>query len=358
MKYEYWFANIKGIGDKRKYEIRRGISSAKELYNIEEKGLHKLKLQEKELNCILESRRTWDVEKEYFQLEIKQVHFLTRMCKDYPQKLNEIASPPYALYVKGQLPREDVLSVAIVGARECSPYGERMARQFAEALASEGVQIISGMARGVDGISQKGALEAGGKTFAILGSGVDVCYPKEHIRIYMEMQENGGLISERPLGTQPLAQFFPARNRIISGLADVLLVIEAKERSGSLITADMALEQGKDVYALPGPTSSQLSRGCHELIKQGAGILLSPKDLLEDLGILYKNKIGNLTENKNSLESRENIVYSCLDFEPKNLGQLSMMTNLTIPVLLNILIGLELKGYIQEVSKNYYVKVK
>ena len=137
-----------------------------------------------------------------------------------------------------------------------------------------------------------------------------------------------------------------------------LLVIEAKERSGSLITADMALEQGKDVYALPGPTSSQLSRGCHELIKQGAGILLSPKDLLEDLGILYKNKIGNLTENKNLLESRENIVYSCLDFEPKNLGQLSMMTNLTIPVLLNILIGLELKGYIQEVSKNYYVKVK
>ena len=358
MKYEYWFANIKGLGDKLKYKIRARMLSAKELYYIEETGLRRLGLQEKECISIRESVKQWDLEKEYHKLNLEKVHFLTRMSKDYPTKLKDIDSPPYALYVKGKLPREDVLSVAIVGARECSPYGERMAHQFAEALASEGIQIISGMARGIDGISQSSALAAGGKTFAVLGCGVDVCYPGEHKRLYAEIQGNGGVISERSLGTQPLAQFFPARNRIISGLADVVLVIEAKERSGSLITADMALEQGKDVYALPGPASSRLSRGCHELIKQGAGILLSPKDLLEDLGILYKNKKGNLTENKISLESQENMVYSCLNFEPKNLGQISMVTNLTIPVLLNVLFDLELKGYIQEVSKNYYVKVK
>lgn len=358
MKYEYWFANIKGIGDKLKYELRKKVLSAKELYYIEETRLKKLGIQEKGCISILESVKRWEVEKEYDKLEHEKVHFLTRMSKDYPTRLQNIPAPPYALYVKGELPKEDILSVAIVGARECSPYGERMAQQFAEALAGEGIQIISGMARGIDGISQRGALDVGGKTFAVLGCGVDICYPNEHKRLYTEMQENGGVISERPLGTQPLAQFFPARNRIISGLADAVLVIEAKERSGSLITADMALEQGKDVYALPGPASSRLSRGCHELIKQGAGILLSPKDLLEDLGILYKNKKGNFTENKILLESQENMVYSCLNFEPKNLGQLSMETNLTIPVLLNVLFDLELKGYIQEVSKNYYVKVK
>ena len=137
-----------------------------------------------------------------------------------------------------------------------------------------------------------------------------------------------------------------------------MIVIEAKERSGSLITADMALEQGKDVYALPGPASSSLSRGCHALIKQGAGILLSPKELLEDLGFMYKNKQRNFEENKISLESQENMVYSCLDFEPQNLGQLSATTNLEIPTLLNVLMDLELKGYIQQVSKNYYVKLK
>lgn len=358
MKYEYWFANIKGLGDKHKWDIRQRVETAKELYIIEETGWKRLGIPLKERKLMKESIEQWDLEEQYKKLKEQNVHFLTRKSKNYPKKLQVISSPPYALYIKGELPNENKLSVAIVGARECSPYGERMARLFSETLASEGVQIISGMARGIDGIGQKGALIAGGKTFAVLGCGVDVCYPAEHKRLYTEIQGHGGVISEKPLGTQPLAQFFPARNRIISGLADVILVIEAKERSGSLITADMALEQGKEVYALPGPANSLLSKGCHELIRQGAGILLSPEDLLEELGILYKNKIKNFEENKILLETHENMVYSCLDFEPKNLGQISMITNLTIPVLLNVLFDLELKGYIQEVSKNYYIKVK
>lgn len=233
-----------------------------------------------------------------------------------------------------------------------------MAKKFAKGLAQAGIQIISGMARGIDSYAQRGTLEAGGESYAVLGCGVDVCYPRDAIGLYMDLQENGGVISEFPIGTKPLPQHFPARNRIISGLADAVLVIEAKEKSGSLITADMALEQGKDVYALPGPINSELSKGCNVLIKQGAGVLLSPEELLEDWGFY-----GGKNQQKNNLmkfplESEENIVYSCLGFYPKNLEQLLNMTSYSVSELLNILTGLELKGYIKEISKNNYVIVE
>ena len=250
------------------------------------------------------------------------------------------------------------MTVAIVGARECSPYGESMARRFAKSLASVGIQVVSGMARGVDSAGQSGALEGGGESFAILGCGVDICYPREAIGLYMDLQENGGVISEFPIGTKPLPQHFPARNRIISGLADAVLVIEAKEKSGSLITADMALEQGKDVYALPGPINSKLSRGCNLLIKQGADLLLSPEELLEEWGFSFSKNQQKKGLIKFPLESEENIVYSCLDFHPKNLEQLLGMTKYSVSELLDILVSLELKGVIKEVSKNYYAIVE
>lgn len=233
-----------------------------------------------------------------------------------------------------------------------------MAKRFAEELASCGIEVISGMAKGIDGVSQRAAIDAGGKTYAILGCGVDICYPREHFDLYQHIQENGGIISEQPPGTSPLPQHFPARNRIISGLADIILVMEAQEKSGSLITADMALEQGKDVYALPGSIDSNLSWGCHNLIKQGAGILLSPKELIEELGIFHKTKMKKVTENEIALETPEKLVYSCLDFEPKNLGRILELTGLTIPILMDALVNLELKGYIREISKNHYVKIK
>ena len=169
---------------------------------------------------------------------------------------------------------------------------------------------------------------------------------------------SGGIISEQPIGVQPQRNFFPARNRIISGLADIVLVIEAKKESGSLITADMALEQGKDVYALPGNITSCLSEGCNQLIKQGADILISPDELLKDLGIFHDEKFGKLAENKIVLESTEKLVYSCLDFEPRSLNVLLEQTRLQISALLDHLVVLQLKGYVREVSKNYYVKVK
>lgn len=358
MKYEYWFANIETIGNKRKIAIREQITSAKDLYYIEETKLKKLVKEEEVCHRILKSVKEWKLNAEYEKLLKKEVECITIQDPRYPEKLKKISSSPYAIYVKGRLPKEDKFSVAIVGARNCTPYGAAMARRFAEELAQCDVQIISGMAMGIDGVSQRAAIEAGGTSFGILGCGADICYPRENIQLYKDLWDKGGIISEQPLGKRPLAQFFPARNRLISALSDVVLVIEAKEKSGSLITADMALEQGKDVFALPGPINSELSKGCHYLIKQGAGILISPQDLVEDLGMFHKKNIKNSNENKILLESEENIVYSCLDFEPKNLNQLCRMTDMSVQKLLNILVDLELRGYIGEVSKNYYVKVK
>ena len=358
MKYEYWFANLMKISCKRKMEIRQVIKSAKELYYIEETALKQHVEDEKERALILDSVRTWKLDEEYQKLEQKQVQFVTMLNAEYPKRLRNIPSPPYALFVKGKLPEEDRRSVAIVGARECTPYGETMAREFAKTLAREGVQIISGMARGVDSAGQSGALEVGGVSFGVLGCGVDICYPREKIGLYMKLQAQGGVLSEFPLGTNPLPQYFPARNRIISGLADTILVIEAKEKSGSLITADTALEQGKDVYALPGPINSRLSMGCNRLIRQGAGILLSPEELLAELGICQVNKKENDEQIKILLETTENLVYSCLGLQPQNLDYLFNVTKIPISELLDVLMRLQLKGVVKEISKNYYVRMK
>lgn len=358
MKYEYWFANIKGISNARKRQIRQGMKSIEMLYYIEETELKRMDLKEKEHQAILYSIRDWKLEEEYQKLEQKEVQLITIVDPMYPKRLLELSNAPYTLYLKGKFPEEEKMTVAIIGARECSYYGERMAKKFAQAFAQEGIQIVSGMARGIDSIGQWAALEAGGQSFAVLGCGVDICYPKSEWHLYNKLQGQGGVISEFPPGTSPLPQHFPARNRIISGLSDAIMVIEAKERSGSLITADMALEQGKDVYALPGPVDSHLSQGCNELIRQGAGILLSPEEALEELGFFKQNQSEKCFDKKIILETAENIVYSCLDFYPQNIEQLVSKTKLPVSELLNILMSLELRGVIQQISKNYYVRMK
>ena len=213
MKYEYWFANLMKISCKRKLELRQVIKTAEELYYIEETVLKQYVEDEKERALILDSIRSWKLEEEYQKLEQKEAWFVTILDERYPERLKNIPSPPYALFVKGSLPSEDRRAVAIVGARECTPYGEMMAKEFAKILAREGVQIISGMARGVDSAGQSGALEVGGTSFGVLGCGVDICYPREKIELYMELQEQGGVISEFPIGTNPLPQYFPTPAR-------------------------------------------------------------------------------------------------------------------------------------------------
>lgn len=209
--------------------------------------------------------------------------FITPFEKEYPDKLKNIPDAPAGLYVRGKVPAESEITVAVVGARDCSEYGRYVAEELGSFLGKSGVTVVSGMARGIDGISQWAALEAGGTSIGILGCGVDICYPARNRALFDRLSEQGTIISEYPPGTPPRPMNFPARNRIVSGLADAVVVIEARCRSGTLITVDMALEQGKEVFVVPGRVTDRLSDGCNRLIKQGAAIMLSPEELLEEL---------------------------------------------------------------------------
>lgn len=232
----------------------------------------------------------------YIDLIKKEVHWTHLLSKDYPKRLKNIPDPPLMLFYRGKLPEEDVPSVAIIGARECSAYGEKVASVFAKELSIEGIQIISGMARGIDGISQRNSIDAGGSTFGILACGVDVVYPKENEDIYKAILKDGGLISEFEPGTMPVRTYFPSRNRIISGLSDIVLVVEARKKSGTYITVTQALEQGREVFAVPGRITDALSDGCNSLLASGAGIALNSNVLLEEL----KNKHFVLKSNSSS----------------------------------------------------------
>ena len=369
MIYEYWLAGIKEITDLKKQKLREVYGSGKAIYYIEETKLDKLRfLNEKDVAILKNAKKDTKLEEKWRRTEEKRIQFIPYFLKTYPEKLKYITDPPYALYVLGQLPDEKRKSAAIVGARNCTAYGEQMALQYGKSLAEAGIQIISGMARGIDGAGQRGALNSSwakesGVTYAVLGCGVDVCYPRDHIGLYMDIIEHGGgILSEFPPGTPPLAMNFPMRNRNISGLSDAVLVMEARIRSGSLITADMALEQGKDVYALPGPLDSPLSAGCNHLIQQGAGILLNPKNLLEEWGIetnvLCRNTEIKNEKNKKVLESTDDLVYSCVGLYPKNVDQIAQESRVEIRKLMSILVTLELQGYIREITKNYYIRIK
>lgn len=218
---------------------------------------------------------------------------------EFPDVLREIPDPPLGIYWKGRLPDRDRPAVAIIGARMSSAYGRSQARDFAIELARNGIQIISGMARGIDGIAGLAALEVSDDSFAVLGSGVDVCYPEENKELYQRLCLRGGVISEFPPGTEAVRTNFPQRNRIISALSQVVLVVEAREKSGTLITVDMAIEQGRDIFALPGRVTDRTSHGCNELIRQGAFIATSPDDLLT---FLYSETAEHVRERHQAME--------------------------------------------------------
>lgn len=219
------------------------------------------------------------------------------------------------------------------------------------------MQIISGLARGIDGSAHKGAIDGGGRTFAVMGCGADICYPRQNEKLYQLMAEGcGGIISEFPLGTPPYACNFPRRNRIISGLADLVLIIEAKSKSGSLITAGCALEQGKIVYALPGRVGDVLSEGCNRLIADGAGVADCVESILDELKITDEEKKDFRPKSKISLASEEEMVYSCLDLQPKNIEEIFQEIPMDYRKILEILLKLELDGLIEEPEKNYYAK--
>lgn len=273
MNYAYWFSNIAGICNRTKNKLILAAGSAEELYFLPESQLKKIPDVETEVLDRLIQARKKETQPAYEKLCEAGIAFFSLEDTAYPEKLRGIPDPPYALYVKGRLPDEVQKSVAVVGARMCSEYGRAAALQLARRLAAQGICVVSGMARGIDTAGHMGALEADGITCAVLGCGVDICYPKSNTQLYHDILQKGCILSEYPPGTPPQPGLFPQRNRIISGLSDVVVVVEARERSGSLITADQALEQGRDVYAVPGRMYDSLSVGCNGLIRQGAGII-------------------------------------------------------------------------------------
>ena len=329
MIYEYWLAGIEGISNLKKRKLREVYGNGKAIYYIEETNLKKHTfLNEKDIERLKKAKKTVNLEMQWEKSVKKKIKFVPYFSDNYPKKMKVITDPPYALYVLGSLPDENVKSAAIVGARNCTSYGEQMALQYGKCLGHAGVQVISGMARGIDGAGQRGALNGDGTTFAVLGCGVDVCYPRENIGLYMDIQKKGGIISEFPPGTEPLARNFPMRNRIISGLADLVLIVEACEKSGSLITAQWALDQGNAVFAVPGPVNEERSMGCHKLIYDGAGIAYTPEILLREMGIEYENPVKIKTKNDLGLATDLKLVYSCLDLRPKSMDFLIQKTGL------------------------------
>ena len=289
----------------------------------------------------------------------KEIRCAEKNSSIYPERLRKIPGMPERMYYIGRFPDDSKPTAAIVGARLCSPYGRIQAFKYGRFLSEHGVQVISGMASGIDSEGHKGAMEGGTPTFAVLGNGVDICYPASSRSIYRRIPEkNGGILSEYEPGTRGRAYFFPARNRIISGLADLVLVVEAKEKSGSLITAACALEQGKTVYAIPGAVNDELSRGCHKLIYDGAGIAYTPEVLLDEWGLSVKKKTNFSGKTKLGLATDLDLVYSCLDLRPKNLDQIIRKTGLSPGKTAGILSQLILMGLVRETGRQYYIRLE
>lgn len=268
--YKYWLMNVKGFGKKRKLSLLQKFGSAEEIFAAKEKVLCAA-AGETVAGKIQESKKDWDIFTEYEKLCGQKIKFTCYGDTDYPDRLSEIPDAPFALYYQGHLPSDEIPAVAVIGARACSEYGVYAAKEFGSKLAEMGIQIISGLAMGIDGIAQEAALTANGESFGVLGCGVDICYPKSNRHLYEKCRQQGGVLSEYPPGTEPKAALFPPRNRIISGLSDIVVVVEAREKSGTLITVDMALEQGREVFAVPGRITDSLSRGCNRLFRQGRG---------------------------------------------------------------------------------------
>ncbi len=302
--------------------------------------------------------RSCELAAEYDHLVNQDIHMYLRGDSDFPEKLKNIPDSPCALFVKGKLPPPAVPAIAIVGARKATSHGRWLAEKLAGELAVCGLIVISGMAEGIDGSGHRGALDAGGLTYAVLGCGVDICYPQCHEKLYKEICKTGGVISEYPLGTQGLPYHFPKRNRIISALSDIVLVVEAREKSGSLITVSYALEQGRDVMAVPGRPDDVFSYSCNRLIREGAGVCTCTDDILTQLDLMVppEERISDSAAKLATLNESETSVYNLLSGTPLHTDELIIRTGLSYSQLIQILISLELKGLATNPSNNMYQK--
>jgi DNA processing protein len=282
-------------------------------------------------------------------------HIIMLADSDYPQALLNITDPPLLLYVKGRLDLLNHSALAIVGSRNATPQGNSNAEAFAKSLSDAGLCIISGMAHGIDAAAHRGALKGQGSSIAIVGTGLDKVYPAANRDLAHALAEHGAIISEFPLGTPPLASNFPRRNRIISGMSIGCLVVEASLQSGSLITARLALEQGRDVFAIPGSIHAPQSKGCHALIKQGAKLVEAAQDILEELGGLIVKPEISLSQPATS--SAEGELLGHLGFDPTNIDTLAERSGLTVSQLSAMLLTLELEGRVSALPGGLYQRI-
>lgn len=360
-----WFAWSKkeDIGYKETANLLNYYGSIEEILKVKSKEIKSLEwLSDSAKVAIL---KDIDLEKEnelYEKMIKKGVNFVIQEDVNYPKRLINMYDPPWFLYYVGELPENDYPSVAIIGARACSAYGSEAARNLAKDLAKNKIQVISGLAKGVDGYAHRGAIEGKGKTFGVIGSGVNICYPRENYQLYHDVENQGGILSEYPMGSPALPFHFPMRNRIIAGLSDGILVVEAKEKSGTLITVDCGLEQGKDIYALPGKMTDELSIGCNKLIQNGAKLIQSTNDIIEELIDLYPFLKQNKKKSKqvsmlfeNQVSGEEKLVLMKLGYEPIHFEQLLIETGLDTTKLMEVVFVLQMKGLIKEIAAHYYI---
>ena len=357
-QYLYWLSTLYRLGSRKLNQLFEHFGSAKAVYDASPQVLQAgTQLSDYALNLIIQSRSREYIDNGLRSLEKHNLRFISRFDEAFPILLKDIPDPPIGLYVLGTLPSEDFPRVAVIGSRRCSDYGRSIARKIGNTLGASNVVTVSGMAMGIDSMAHRGALEAGGETIAVLGCGADICYPKTNRALRDEIIQNGCVVSEYPTGVQPMPAHFPARNRIISGLSSVLVVVEAGKRSGTLITVEQALDQGRDVMAVPGNITGKYSEGTNALIKQGAEPAASPEDILHMLGMnLHDSPQKPKSGNDNHIAPEEKLVYDVLAFEPIGLDELIDKTKALPQDVQYILTMLEVKGFIRRLPGMRYAR--
>ena len=367
---KYWLAwnRVKEIGPIRFTKLIQAFSSLEEAWHVNSGTkyfLETLRISENTWLKIKEEKQKIDPESELALLEKMNSNVITIHDKEYPVLLKNIYDPPPIIYYRGDfigIMRQKT-GIAIVGSRKATYYGRKVAREIAIELASHGYVVISGLARGIDTNAHLGSLEAGGLTIAVLGCGIDIIYPAENRSLTYRIIEKGAIISEFPIHTKPEKGNFPRRNRIISGLTSGTLVVEAAEKSGALITADFALDQGKEVFAIPGNIHSRFSKGCHDLIKQGAKLVHNYQDILEELegkkGIIKEEDETGKEERffHENLTDLEKHFLKYISIEPLHIDEITDLMKLSHAEVSEILLSLELKNCIKEIEGKRYIRI-
>lgn len=354
----FWigFNLVKGIGPVRLQSLLKVFGDVESAWNASPHLLRQIGLQNKLVEQILKLRGSGTLDEVLAKIEDQEISVLTWEDPAYPERLREIPQSPFVLYLKGELSESDLWAAAVVGTRRFTGYGKMVAEQVSRELARAGLTVISGLARGIDGIAHRCALDEGARTIAVLGSGVDMIYPPEHRNLAQRIAGQGAVISDYPPGTPPEGSNFPPRNRIISGLAKAVIVVEAGSRSGALITANYAADQGKEVFAVPGGIHSPQSKGTNWLLQQGAHPLLSSQDVLDNLELTM---VPAQRQARQCLPStpREALVYNALGVEPLHVDQISAEVDLPVEQVTSTLAMMELKGMVKKIYGMKYMAV-